>query len=238
MRKQKINFAELTPKQEEVVKTPKVKENGEVQNEKAVKNPKETKDKTPKPDTPSKELKTPNKDVKVKAKNTPGKTPKMVIKETKNWILRCYGCFYTTPVMSKVFCSRCGNKTLKRVSVTVNSDGSQELHISTRRPISKRGKKFSLPAPKGGKHAVNPRLFEDQRDAQQRISAKALARTNPMGEDYMAGSSPFVTKDITSKSAMLGLHGSGKGNAQVPGMYWARKNPNQVKKNTGNGKKK
>lgn len=162
----------------------------------------------------------------------------MVIKTTKNWILRCYGCFYTTPVMSKVFCPRCGNKTLKRVSVTVNSDGSQQIHISTRRPISKRGKKFSLPAPKGGKHAVNPRLFEDQRDAQQRISAKALARTNPMGEDYMAGSSPFVTKDVTSKSAMLGLHGSGKGNAQVPGMYWARKNPNQVKKNTGNGKKK
>ena len=199
MRKQKINLADLTPKQEEVVKIPV-----------------ETKDETPK-----------------RAENTPGETPKMV--ETK---LRCDDCSYTTPLMSREFCPICRDKTLKRVSVIVNSDGSKQSHISTRRPISKRGKKFSLPAPKGGKHAVNPRLFEDQRDAQQRISAKALARTNPMGEDYMAGSSPFVTKDITSKSAMLGLHGSGKGNAQVPGMYGARKNPNQVKKNTGNGKKK
>jgi len=162
----------------------------------------------------------------------------MVIKETKTWILRCYGCYTTTPAMDKQFCPKCGNKTLKRVSVTVNRDGSQQIHISTRRPLNTKGKKFSLPAPKGGKHGVNPRLVADQREAQQRISKKALAKNNPMDEDYMAKSSPFVTKDTTSKSAMLGLHGRGKGNAEVPGAYWARKNPNAVKKNTGNKKKK
>jgi len=160
----------------------------------------------------------------------------MIIKETKTWILRCYGCFKTTSNMDKKFCPKCGNKTLKRVSVTVNPDGSQQIHISTRRPLSSKGKKFSLPAPKGGKHAVNPKLVEDQREAQQRLSKKALQRNNPMGEDYLAGSSPFITKDVTSKSAMLGLHGAGKGNAEVPGAYWARRNPNAVKKNTGNRK--
>eukprot|EP00092_Neocalanus_flemingeri_P008169 GFUD01008809.1.p1 GENE.GFUD01008809.1~~GFUD01008809.1.p1 ORF type:complete len:538 (+),score=169.22 GFUD01008809.1:46-1659(+) len=161
----------------------------------------------------------------------------MMIKETKTWIMRCYGCFKTTPSMDKKFCPKCGNKTLKRVSVTVNSDGSQQIHISTRRPLNCKGKKFSLPAPKGGKHSVNPKLVEDQREAQQRLSKKALQRNNPMGEDYMAGSSPFVVKDVTSKSAMLGLQGAGKGNAEVPGAYWARRNPNAVKKNTGNRKK-
>jgi len=161
----------------------------------------------------------------------------MMIKETKTWILRCYGCFKTTPNMDKKFCPKCGNKTLKRVSVTVNTDGSQQIHISTRRPLNCKGKKFSLPAPKGGKHSVNPKLVEDQREAQQRLSKKALQRNNPMGEDYMASSSPFVVKDVTSKSAMLGLQGSGKGNAEVPGAYWARRNPNAVKKNTGNRKK-
>ena len=30
----------------------------------------------------------------------------------------------------------------------------------------------------------------------------------------------------------------GKGNAAVPGLYWDRKNPNAVKKNTGNRRKK
>jgi len=161
----------------------------------------------------------------------------LMIKETKTWILRCYGCFRTTPLMDKKFCPKCGNKTLKRVSVTLNADGSQQIHISTRRPINTKGKKFSLPAPKGGKHAWNPRLSEDQPEPQQRLSRKAMARTNPMGEDYLVGGSPFVTHDVTSKSAMLGLAGGSKGNAAPPGFYWSRKNPNSVRKNTGNRKK-
>merc|ERR1712034_44240 len=127
----------------------------------------------------------------------------MVIKETKTWILRCYGCYTTTPAMDKQFCPKCGNKTLKRVSVTVNRDGSQQIHISTRKPLNTKGKKFSLPAPKGGKHGVNPRLVEDQREAHQRLSKKALLKSNPMGDDYITGNSPFVTKDVTSKSAIL-----------------------------------
>merc|ERR1711892_859672 len=68
----------------------------------------------------------------------------MMIKETRTWILRCYGCLRTTPLMDKIFCPKCGNKTLKRVSVTVNTDGSQQVHISTRRPLNTKGKKFSL----------------------------------------------------------------------------------------------
>lgn len=165
-------------------------------------------------------------------------TDGMMIKEAKTWILRCYGCFNTTPIMEKKFCPKCGNKTLKRVSVTINEDGSQQVHISTRRQLTGKGKKFSLPAPKGGKHSVNPRLVEDQREAHQRLSKKALLATNPAPEELVQGNSPFYVKDVTSKSAMLGLHGQGKGNAEVPGLYWARKNPNASKKCTGNRKKK
>ena len=84
---------------------------------------------------------------------------------------------------------------------------------------------------------MNPRLVADQREAQQRLSRKALQRNNPMGEDYLASSSPFLTKDVTSKSALLGLHGSGRGNAEPSGVYWAQRNPNTSRKNTGNRKK-
>merc|ERR1712029_662442 len=105
-----------------------------------------------------------------------------------------------------------------RVAVTLNEDGSQQIHISTRKPISTKGKKFSLPAPKGGKHAWNPRLTEDQREPQQRLSKKSLRKNNPMGEDFLAGNSPFVTRDVTSKSAMLGLAGTDKGNAVSSGL--------------------
>jgi len=161
----------------------------------------------------------------------------MVIKETKTWILRCYSCYRTTPLLDKQFCPKCGNKTLKRVSVTLNDDGSQQIHISTRRALTTRGKKFSLPAPKGGKRAFNPGLFEDQRDAQQRISKKAIAKSNPMDPDYISGSSPFTTKDVTSKSAMLGLKG-GYGQAKPTGVHWAKKNPNSGSKSTGNKRRK
>lgn len=32
--------------------------------------------------------------------------------------------------MSRVFCSHCGNKTLKKVSVTVSDDGTLRMHFS------------------------------------------------------------------------------------------------------------
>ena len=110
-----------------------------------------------------------------------------LIRETKTWILRCYACFKTTPQIEKKFCPKCGNKTLKRVSVTLNADGTQQIHISTRRPLNKKGKKFSLPKPAGGKHAVNPILCEDQQFAQQRKTKIARAKNDPLNPDYISG---------------------------------------------------
>ena len=119
--------------------------------------------------------------------------------------------------MEKKFCPKCGNKTLKRVSVTVDSEGKQQVFTSpTSKPsldrfihkknpgrfTSARGvswhqrgsgspyqlQKYKLSqylknylsfCLKGGKHSVNPRLVEDQREAQQRLSKKALLATNP-----------------------------------------------------------
>lgn len=152
----------------------------------------------------------------------------VVIRETKTWILRCYACFATCPKMDKVFCPKCGNKTLKRVSVTLNADGTQQIHISTRRPLSTRGKKFSLPKPQGGKYAVNPIMTADQRIPQQRKSTLARTKTNALNDDYVAGNAPFSTRDVNSRSAMLGI---GQGDH-----YWAKKNPNAGSRKTGNRK--
>ena len=154
----------------------------------------------------------------------------IIIKDTKTWILRCYACYFTTPKMDKIFCPKCGNKTLKRVSVTLNEDGSQQIHISTRRPLNNRGKVFSLPKPKGGKYAVNPILTADQQVPQQKKSAMARCKTNAMNQDYVAGNSPFSIRDVNSRSAMLGM---GQGD-----YYWAKKNPNANGRKTGNRKKK
>jgi len=126
-----------------------------------------------------------------------------VIKYTRTFILRCYSCFKTTTDVTKIFCRWCGNKTLKRVSVSVDKNGKQMIHINGRKPLSTKFKNQSLPAPKGGKHACNPILFEDQPIPQQRLAKKAMIKTNALDDDYIAGYSPFVLRDVDSRSAML-----------------------------------
>ncbi|NXU67648.1 NOB1 protein, partial [Horornis vulcanius] len=54
----------------------------------------------------------------------------MLIRQARSYILRCHGCFRTTSDMTKVFCPHCGNKTLKKVAVSVSDDGSLHMHFS------------------------------------------------------------------------------------------------------------
>lgn len=48
-----------------------------------------------------------------------------IIKQMRTYILRCYACFKTTSLMTKVFCPKCGHKTLKRVAVSLDENGQQ-----------------------------------------------------------------------------------------------------------------
>lgn len=110
-----------------------------------------------------------------------------MIKQLRTFILRCYTCFKTTSLMEKVFCPKCGNKTLKKVAVSVDSDGKQRIHINARKPLTAKGKKFSLPTFQGGKHSNNPILTEDQPMPQQRPTRQARMKNNPLAPDYIAG---------------------------------------------------
>ncbi|OXU30886.1 hypothetical protein TSAR_002607, partial [Trichomalopsis sarcophagae] len=146
------------------------------------------------------------------------------IKQMRTFILRCYTCFKTTGVVTKLFCPHCGNKTLKKVAVSVDDEGKQIIHINFRKPLTSRGKKFSLPTFQGGKHACNPILFEDQPIPDQKPSKLGSAKNDPLKEDYIAGYSPFVMRDVNSRAAMLGIK-SGS-----PMKHWMRRNPNEVRK--------
>ncbi|KAM8875994.1 RNA-binding protein NOB1 [Synchiropus picturatus] len=130
----------------------------------------------------------------------------MLIKQARNYILRCHACFKSTSNMSKQFCPHCGNKTLKKVAVTLSQDGSLQMHFS-RNPkvLNTRGLRHSLPLPQGGKHSSNPQLVEDQRFPQQRLSQKARQKTDVFDPDYVSGSSPFSQNDIYSRAASLHL---------------------------------
>ncbi|XP_009877627.1 PREDICTED: RNA-binding protein NOB1, partial [Apaloderma vittatum] len=97
----------------------------------------------------------------------------MLIRQARSSILRCHGCFKTTSDMTKVFCPHCGNKTLKKVAVSVSDDGSLHMHFS-RNPkvLNPRGLRYPLPAPKGGKHANNPHLVLREKKKQKKKNKK------------------------------------------------------------------
>ncbi|KAK2530205.1 Nob1 [Columba guinea] len=148
-----------------------------------------------------------------------------LIRQARSYILRCHGCFKTTSDMTKVFCPHCGNKTLKKVAVSVSEDGSLHMHFS-RNPkvLNPRGLRYPLPAPRGGKHANNPHLVEDQPFPQQRLSRKARQKTNVFDPDYIAGVSPFAENDVYSRAANLQIRDAALGAGR------RRLNPNAVTK--------
>lgn len=130
----------------------------------------------------------------------------MMIKTIRTYILRCHACFFITKIMNKQFCPKCGNSTLKRVPMETQPDGKIKYFLS-RNPkvLSKRGKKTSLPMPKGGKHAFNPVVCEDQPIPQNRISKKAQRKTNVWSDDYAIDGNPFAVRDTDSRAFKLGV---------------------------------
>uniref|UniRef100_A0A8D2ZNI6 RNA-binding protein NOB1 n=1 Tax=Scophthalmus maximus TaxID=52904 RepID=A0A8D2ZNI6_SCOMX len=149
----------------------------------------------------------------------------MVIKQARNYILRCHACFKTTSNMDKVFCPHCGNKTLKKLAVTVGEDGGVQMHFSKNpKVLNPRGLRHSLPRPQGGKHANNPQLVEDQLFPQQRLSRKARQKNDVFNPDYVAKASPFCENDIYSRAANLQIRDGQCGGGR------RRANPNAARK--------
>jgi RNA-binding protein NOB1 len=158
----------------------------------------------------------------------------LCIRETKQYVLRCFACFKISTNMSSDFCYHCGNlKTLKRVAVTVKDDGTKIVHINFKKPINIRGTRYSLPTPKSGKHTNNPILVADQPIPQQRKSKLAIEEKKQLNcdkiltdPDYVNRLNPFAINDIYSRASRM--------NTNVRRVV----NPNETKKPTGNRKKK
>lgn len=130
----------------------------------------------------------------------------MIIRTIRTYVLRCHACFFITKIMNKQFCPKCGNNTLKRVPMETQPDGKIKYFLSKNPKIlNKRGKKSSLPMPKGGKHAFNPVLCEDQPIPQNRLSKKAQRKTDVWGDDYAIDGNPFAVRDTDSRAFKLGI---------------------------------
>ncbi|KAH7650281.1 hypothetical protein FG379_003353 [Cryptosporidium bovis] len=83
------------------------------------------------------------------------------IKSVKRWGLVCCGCYTYERDTSKKFCGKCGNATLDRVPIKINSDGTIEM-ACFRKKINLRGTIYSIPKPKKGAKNQDIILAEDQ----------------------------------------------------------------------------
>lgn len=116
-------------------------------------------------------------------------------------------CYHVTKDMEKKFCPKCGNATLLRTSIGVDSSGQVILYLKKNFQYNTRGTVYSVPAPKGGKHSKDLILREDQKEnCMRRKKASPLENI-------------FDDTDINLKSKDAFQNG--------PQIGYGRRNPNE-----------
>jgi RNA-binding protein NOB1 len=85
------------------------------------------------------------------------------IRSLRSWMKKCHACDALSADLSREFCDRCGHHSMIRVQVTVNRAGLVRFWHGTRH-LNLRGTIYSIPRPKGGRHANNLLLSEDMVD--------------------------------------------------------------------------
>ncbi|MES1911503.1 MAG: hypothetical protein MHM6MM_003924 [Cercozoa sp. M6MM] len=115
------------------------------------------------------------------------------IRQVKQWVQRCYACLrFTTTDANRRFCGKCGSPTLVRACVVVDKRGQVHYRMPTAQLESRRGKKFSIPAPVSGKQAALKNFIlreDDWKEAQRRARRQGKSRhtsTHHSASDAMA----------------------------------------------------
>lgn len=153
----------------------------------------------------------------------------VAVTRVKQWARRCESCAKIVHDQERMFCPRCGNAYLSRVSISVDSEtGQLRVHLSKLwRP--RRGCKYSIPkAPKGktGRWEGDMLLREDQLQMgiwQQKVKRRTKALTSMFGADITETLGVAVSKTAAADGIQYG---------------YGRKNPNSQRGRERRGKKK
>ncbi|KAJ1970286.1 20S-pre-rRNA D-site endonuclease nob1 [Dispira parvispora] len=149
------------------------------------------------------------------------------VTQLRTQVLRCYSCSKVVTDLEKKFCPDCGNATLTRVSASVDEKGGLKLYLKHNYHYNLRGKRFSIPKPKGGKKHTDLVFREDQKEFQRAYQMKSghhKSTTNIFDEDFI----PRLLSSGVSEPVVYNLSDK---------VGYGRRNPNMVK-HTGNRKKK
>ncbi|KAJ3043121.1 Nin1 binding protein [Rhizophlyctis rosea] len=138
----------------------------------------------------------------------------VAITRLKHWILRCHACYKTTKDMEKKFCPHCGNNTLIRTSMGIDSKGNVTLYLKKNFQYNVRGTKFSIPAMKGGRQNNDLILREDQREYQKALASQRRQKSS------------FDVFDVD----YVPLNGKGRKMGGGPTIGYGRRNVNESRK--------
>ena len=93
-----------------------------------------------------------------------------VISRLKSYILECFSCGKMDKDCSKQFCDKCGKNTLSRVTCEYDDKGKLILYRKKNYQPKKRGTRFNIPNPKGGRRIDDLLLTKDSFDQPKVIS--------------------------------------------------------------------
>ncbi|KAJ3157778.1 Nin1 binding protein [Geranomyces variabilis] len=143
----------------------------------------------------------------------------VAVKTIKSFVLRCHACYKVTKDMEKKFCPSCGNNTLMRTTVGVDSRGNVTYYLKKNFQYNNRGTKYSIKEAKGGRRANDMLLREDQREYVRAVNYQKRAKQAQLDDAF---DPDHVLLD--SRKSQPGLL------AGMPVIGHGRKNVNHAKK--------
>ncbi|CAG8823757.1 5949_t:CDS:2, partial [Racocetra persica] len=124
----------------------------------------------------------------------------------------------------KQFCPSCGSATLIRTSASTDMNGKVTYYLKKNFQYNLRGTKYSIPNPKGGRHANNLILREDQKEYQNALkSHRKQKEVDIFDPDYVP--KLFIGSGFSTSCG-------------VPVIGYGRRNPNETIRGKGKGKKR
>ena len=100
-----------------------------------------------------------------------------MVRAVKQFVLRCDSCMNIVRSMEKKFCPKCGLATLGKVHVEIDSEGRITHIHNPLRKSQKRGQRYNIPLPKGGRNNHDLVLAPDEYE--EKISKNRKKKVSP-----------------------------------------------------------
>ena len=148
------------------------------------------------------------------------------IRSVKQWGLLCVACWGLTRDTQKAFCPKCGNDSIRRVSVLTNAEGEVTLAGGRPRRPQLKGTIFSIPKHRGGRDPNRPIFAEDEiylggrdRDLRRRQKQfeKELEERLTLGNDEGFGFMNGISAGAPKLVAGYGRRNQNANNFKRPG---------------------